>query len=388
VREKDVDKAGNAGSIIPLAAVQLGEEEIAGAVAVMRSGHLRAGARCAEFESRFAEWVGARFAVSVSNGTAALHIAALAAIHPGDEVLVPAFTFIASATSIALAGGRPVLVDIDPDTFNMDPADARRRLTQRTRAILPVHLFGNAADVSAIQALAREHNLRVIWDAAQAHGTRYDGRDVGSLDDLVCYSFYPTKNMTTGEGGMITTNSPELYERCQLLKSHCQARKYFHTDVGLNYRLTDIAAAIGLAQLQRVDGMIARRRANAAFLNRELASLPGLTLPKVQERSEHSYNQYTIQVDEAIVGISRDEFSRRLRATGVETGVHYPRALHHQPALAVFGPFTGLENSERAAQRVLSLPVHPGLSDADLTAIATAVRSAAESTGLRRDEGR
>src|SRR5579883_903990 len=365
---------------IPVASVPLGDEEIEAAVAVLRSGELRAGARCAEFEQRFAERVGTRYAVAVSSGTAALHVAAMAVLQAGDEVLVPAFTFIATAACVALCNARPVLVDVDPDTLCIDVAAARRKITPRTRAMIPVHLFGHACDVDGLRELARRHDVRLIWDAAQAFGTEYHGCDIGCLDDLVCFSFYPTKNITTGEGGMITTNDRALAERCRLLRSHGQAQKYYHTLIGCNYRMTDVAAAIGLVQLERADALLAARRANAAVLDQGLSGLPGIRLPTVQAGTRHSYHQYTVQVDAGTLDMSRDELAARLAHAGVETAVHYPRPLQEQPAMAPFGPFSDLDVSGRAAETVLSLPVHPGLSAGDVEQVVAAVRTAVSTT--------
>ncbi|MCL4543813.1 MAG: DegT/DnrJ/EryC1/StrS family aminotransferase [Chloroflexi bacterium] len=360
---------------ISIAEVNLTQGAVEAATAVLRSGKLRAGVQCAAFEREFAERVGAKYAVSCSSGTAALHIVAMALLKPGDEVLIPSFTFIASATCVIPAGARPVLVDVDPATYTIDVEDAERRITPQTRAIIPVHLFGNAVDVAGIANLAQRHHLKIIWDAAQSFGTQYNSADVGGLDDAVCFSFYPTKNLTTGEGGMVTTNDRELYEWMSLFKSHGQARKYYHTVVGLNYRLTDTAAAIGREQLKVVRDQLAQRRANAARLRALLEGIVGITLPVETASSSHSYNLFTVRIDPAALGMTRDDFALRLKDRGVETAVHYPRPLHHQPALEQFGPHSALEESERAAREVLSLPAHPFLGEPELTYVAQAVRA-------------
>ncbi|MBX5444176.1 DegT/DnrJ/EryC1/StrS aminotransferase family protein [Sphaerobacter sp.] len=361
--------------VIPIAQVRFDSGEIDAAVAVLRSGNVRQGKVTRELEERFAAMVGARHAVAVSSGTAALHLAWLALLEPGDEVLVPAFTFIATASTVVFAGGRPIFCDVDPATATLDLEDAARRLTPRTRAIAPVHLYGGACDVDGIQRLAREHGLRIVWDAAQAHGTRIDGRDVGSFADMVCYSFYPTKNMTTGEGGMITTNDDALAERLRLLRSHGQERKYEHTLLGLNYRLTDVQAAIGLVQLDQLPGWLEQRRANARRLDALLAGLPGITTPVRLPGVEHSYHQYTIQIDAAAAGITRDDLQAALAARGIQSAVHYPRPLHRQPVFAPEHGATSLPVSERLAESVLSLPVHPALTEDDLERIGASVRS-------------
>lgn len=359
--------------LIPMAEVRFSDEELEAALEVLRSGKLAQGEMVRAFEEAFAHYVGVRYAVAASSGTAALHLAYLAVLEPGGEVLVPTFTHISTASMIHFAGCRPVFCDIDPRTFTMDVEDARRRVTPRTRAVVPVHLFGNACKVEEILAFAQEHGLRVVWDACQAHGTRYQGRDVGSLDDLACYSFYPTKNLFVGEGGMVTTNDPALYEKLKLLRSHGQTRKYYHTLLGFNYRMTEVEAALGLSQLGRLEHLTERRRANAAFLDRGLGGLPGVQAPWVSDGVRHVYHQYSILLDERV---ERDTLVASLHRQGVETGVHYPLPLHLQPALASYAGGVRLPVSEEVARRILSLPVHPGLSQEDLEQVVGAVRAA------------
>ena len=238
---------------IPVAKVELSDAEIGAAVEVLKSGKLSQGSRTQEFEEAFAERVGAKYAIAVSSGTAALHIAYLCVLKQGDEVLVPSFSHISTGSMVHFAGCRPVFCDIDPKTYTLSIEDAKKKLTQKTKSIVPVHLFGNACDIDEIIAFAKEHDLLIIWDAAQAHGTKFKGKDVGGLDDLVCYSFYPTKNMLTGEGGMLTTNNGELAEKCRLIRSHWQTGKYYHPGLGFNYRMTEVEAAIGLEQLKRLE---------------------------------------------------------------------------------------------------------------------------------------
>jgi perosamine synthetase len=361
--------------IIRIASVDITQTEIDRVVKVLRSGSLRQGAFCREFEDRFARTVGVRHAVAVSSGTAALHLAWQALIAPGDQVLVPAFTFFATASSVLMAGGVPVFCDVDIRSGTIDLADARVRIGPKTRGIVPVHLYGGVCDVEGVRQLAREHELKIVWDAAQAHGTRLMGKDVGSLADASCYSFYASKTMTTGEGGMITTDHDELARRLRLLRSHGETQRYLHTELGYNYRLTDIQAAIGLGQLERLAYNVRVRRRNAAYLNTRLEDLPGVSLPFERDGAEHSYHQYTIQIDPDRAGTSRDALAKSLADSGVETAVHYPRPLHRQPLFA--GRATErLPISERLAERVLSLPIHPALTSADLERIALAVRSA------------
>lgn len=362
---------------IPITQVALDEDEIAEVVAVLRSGRLREGPVCREFEERFAAHVGARYAVSVSSGTAALHIAYAALLEPGDEVLVPAFTFIATASMVVMVEARPVFCDVDPRTFTLDVEDARRRITPRTRAMAPVHLFGNPCDVDAIRALADEYGLKIIWDAAQAHGARYDGRDVGSFDDVVCYSFYPSKNMTTAEGGMITTNDKTLYEKCKLLRSHGQASKYYHILLGFNYRLTDVMAALGSKQLEKLDNWVRQRRTNAGYLSERLADILGIQTPIEQPNGESSFNLYSILLDLNQFRCDRDEFVRLLNAENIGATVHYPRPLHQQPAFGESADDVSLPVSEDLSRRILSLPVHPALDRAELDLVVAAVSKVA-----------
>jgi perosamine synthetase len=363
---------------VPIAYVNLSEQEIAAVVEVLRSGHLVAGAAVQEFERQFAALVGARYAIAVSSGTAALHIAYLATLKPDDEVLVPGFTHISTASMVHFAGARPVLCDVDRKTFTFSLEDAEQKVGPKTAALAPVHLFGNACDVDRTRAFARRNNLKVIWDAAQAHCTHYRGEDVGCLPDLVTYSFYPTKNMTTGEGGMIVTNDKDLYERCKLLRGHGQSSKYYHESFGFNYRMLEVSGALGLEQLKRLPAFVAKRRRNALYLNQHLSSLDGITAPFVANGIEHSYHQYSILLDLAQFRCSRDEFVAMLKAEGVEAAVHYPRALNQQPVFAA--DHVCLPNCEWLADRIMSLPVHPMLSVADLEQVADAVTRVAAQT--------
>ena len=355
--------------LIPIAKVVLSEAEINAAVEVLKSGRLRQGEKTEQFEKAFAEKVGAKHAIAVSSGAAALHVAYAATLRPGDEVLVPSFSHISTGSMVHFTGGKPIFCDIDPRTFCIDLEDATRRLTPKTKAIAPVHLFGNACDIDGIIAFAKKHNLKIIWDAAQAHGTRYKGQDVGSFDDLVCYSFYPTKNMITGEGGMITTNDSALAEKCDLLHNHGQTGKYYHPVLGFNYRMTEVEAAIGGEQLKKLDGFVRRRRENAAYLTEKLSALKGIITPYVPQGVDHSYHQYSILLDGQALHCARDEFAKALEQEGIGTGVHYPRPLHKQPAFEALLGKTSLPVSEDVSQHILSLPVHPLLQSGDLKTI-------------------
>jgi perosamine synthetase len=359
---------------VSIACVKLSDQAIAAAVDVLRSGQLVAGAAVQAFEEQFASLIGVRYAIAVSSGTAALHLAYLAALQPGDEVLVPGFTHIATASMVHFAGGRPMLCDVDPRTFTLSLEDAAQKIGPKTAALAPVHLFGNACDVDGIRAFARRYKLKVIWDAAQAHGTRYRGADIGRFPDLVTYSFYPTKNVTSGEGGMIVTDDNGLYERCKLLRNHGQSRKYYHESFGFNYRMLEVSAAIGLEQLNQLSTFTQKRRRNALYLDQCFSTLDGIMTPFVEEGAEHSFHQYSILLDLRQFRCSRDEFVAALKSEGVEGAVHYPRALNQQP---VFGGQARLPNCEWLSERIMSLPVHPMLSAADLEQVAGAVTKVA-----------
>jgi perosamine synthetase len=350
---------------LQMAEIKLSDEEIDAAVRVLRSGALRQGKECDAFEAEFAAKTGARHAVTNSSGSAALHLAYMAFLEPGDEVLVPAFTFIATASMVAAAGGRPIICDVDPGTFLIDLADAERRITPRTKAIAPVHLFGNPCDVDAVKTLAARHGLMIVWDAAQAHGARFHDQDVGSFGDFVGYSFYPSKNMFVGEGGMTCTDDETYGHRMRFMRSHGQTGKYLHTMPGLNYRMTDVEAAIGRKQLERLDDMLAVRRRNAAILNQGLAAVPGIKPQDITDGGEHAWHQYCVVVDRAAFGMDRDVLAGKLKEHAIATGVHYPRGLHQQPIFQERYGTVALPVTEALAENILALPVHHGLSSED-----------------------
>lgn len=358
--------------MIPVSRPSLGKEETEAVARVMESGMIAQGQVVAEFERSFASYCGVKHAIATSNGTTALHATLLAAgIGPGDEVIVPSFTFIATATSVSMCGARPVFADVDDRTFTIDPASAEALITPRTRAVMGVHLFGQPFDVPALSTLCREHNLLLIEDAAQAHGSTFRGRKIGSFGELACFSFYATKNMTTGEGGMVTTDDADLADRIRLLINHGQKEKYLHTSLGYNYRMTDMGAAMGLVQLRKLDGMNARRAANAKYLD-ESFRFPGLVTPHVRPDSTHVYHQYVLKVEKG-ARLSRDGLMQALAARGIGTAIHYPRPVHDQPLYRGQQGKDPCPVSSRLASSVLSLPVHPLISEDDLKAIARAV---------------
>lgn len=359
--------------MIGIAEIKLTESEIDAAVAVLKSGNLRQGPQCDAFEKEFAAHVGAKLGMTSSSGSSALHLPYLALLQPGDEVLVPSFTFIATASMVSYAGGKPIFVDVDPNTFLIDLEDAERKITPKTVAISPVHLFGNPCDRPAVEGFAKRHNLKIVWDAAQAHGAAYDGVDVGAWNDVVAYSFYLSKNMFVGEGGMTTTNDPELDKQMRLYRSHGVAGKYNHVVLGLNYRMTDVEAAIGREQLKRLDSMLAIRRANAVVLNAGLGQMAGITIQELTPGGAHAWHQYCILVDEAEFGCGRDELADRLQKRGVQSGVHYPRGLHQQLAYIEQQGESTLPVTERLAETILALPVHHGMGTKEAQMVVDAI---------------
>ena len=355
--------------MINIAAPQMGDEEKQAVLEVLDSGILAQGPRVAAFEQAFAEFCGVKHAIATSSGTTALHTALLAhGIGEGDEVITSSFTFIASANSVLYTRAKPVFVDLDPVTFNLDPALIEAAITERTRAIMPVHLFGLCADMDPILAIAEKHNLAVIEDACQSHGATYQGKPAGSFGTGT-FSLYPTKNMTSAEGGMITTNDDALDTECRIIRQHGMRRRYYHDDLGFNFRMTDVHAAIGLEQLKKLPKFNAARQRNAAFLSEHLS---GVITPQIPEGREHVFHQYTVRVPDG----QRDELIEHLKANEIGCGVYYPVPVHQQSYYTKeLGYDQSLPITEQAALEVLSLPVHPGLSPADLETIVDAVNS-------------
>lgn len=362
---------------IPAAKPLIGEDEREAVDRVLRSGMIAQGPEVAAFEQEFAEvLVGGRTCVAVNSGTSGLHLGLLAAgIGPGDEVIVPSFTFAATANSVALTGATPVFADIDPDSFCLDPASVRAAITDATAGIMPVHLYGHPADLGALAQVAAEHDLALFEDAAQAHGASIDGAPVGSFGTFAMFSLYPTKNMTSGEGGIVATGDEDLARRVRLLRNQGMEKQYANELVGLNNRMTDLHAAIGRVQLTKVGEWTRRRQANAAWLD---ANLTGVTIPPVREGVTHVYHQYTIRLAGAS-GPERDEVVRVLREEHqVGSGVYYPIPNHELSSLAQYAPQHELPATATAAAEVISLPVHPSLTEADLERIAVAVAAAVQ----------
>lgn len=359
---------------IAVGETKLTESEIDAAVSVLRSGALRQGKVCKAFEEEFAENVGAQHAVTCSSGSAALHLAYMCFLEAGDEVLVPSFTFFATGGMVSMAGGNPVFCEIDPVSFLIDLDDAEKKITDKTRAISPVHLYGNPCNIDLVRQFADKHNLKIVWDAAQAHGACFNGNDIGSYGEFVCYSFYPSKNMFVGEGGMVCTDNADYADMLNYKRMHGQSGKYYHTMLGLNYRMTDVEAAIGREQLKRLDQMLEIRTRNAEHLNSGLADVNGIRTPSVNNGGKHAWHQYCIVVDKGAYGIDRDSLIEKMKNKGVMTAIHYPRGMHQQPVFEDMYGKHELPVTERMATEILALPVHHGLTEKEIDYIVDVIR--------------
>ncbi len=361
---------------LPIAEPLLTGNELAYVTDCIQSGWVSSlGKYISEFERLFAEFCGVSHAVAVSNGTAALHLALVAlGIGPGDEVIVPSLTFIATANAVHYTGAKPVFADSEPLTWNIDPQDIASRITPRTRAIIPVHLYGHPADMQPIMELAVQHHLTVIEDAAEAHGATSHGKRVGSLGRLGAFSFYGNKIITTGEGGILTTDDGILDERLRFLRDHAMSasRRYWHPEVGFNYRITNLQAALGVAQMERIDEFIAHKRRIASEYNRLLQEVPGITRPPQAEWAESVYWMYSILLDESFP-LPRDEVMARLRQQGIDSRpFFYP--IHTMPPYA-----SGLRLpvAEDFSRRGLNLPSAVTLTEGDIQRVANALRELA-----------
>ena len=344
----------------------LGEEELAAAARVLASGALAQGVEVAGFEDAFSAVVERRHCIAVNSGTSALHLALLAnGVGPGDEVIVPSFTFAATANAVGLTGATPVFADIDPLTFCLDPDAAAAAVGPRTAAVMPVHLYGQPADMAALRTVGRRHGLLIVEDAAQAHAATFDGRPAGALGDAAAFSFYPTKNMTTGEGGMVVTADAAVATKVRLLRNQGMDRQYENELVGFNLRLTEVAAAIGRVQLRRLPGFTAVRRSHAETLDAAISATGAVERPHVLPGATHVYNQYTVRSRE------RDRVQQSLSLAAIESRVYYPTPVHLLPA---FGQHDlDLPATASAAAEVLSLPVGPHLTDDEVARVAEAL---------------
>jgi perosamine synthetase len=351
---------------VPFMSTALSPADIDAAIGVLKSGMLRAHKKCEELESRLGQLSNAKHAMTCANGTCALQLAYEPLLKPGDDVLVPAWTYIATVSMIVARGCRPIFVDALPDTMQIDMADAARKLTRSTTGIAATHLYGCPVDIDAVQKLANKHGLKVIYDAAQAHLATYRGKGIGAFGDAVTYSFYATKNLATGEGGMVSCNDDALARKIKLLRSHGETDKYLHESVGYNYRMNDITGAIGCSRLDRLAAQTTQRQKNAAKYDKIIKGIDGLTAPATTPNATPVYHLYIAQIDPAAFTCTRDEFCNALKAEGVPTAIHYPRPLTRQPAFAAFADAKVQKSvpvAERLCERVFALPMHHDLSD-------------------------
>lgn len=351
--------------MIPINAPQIGEEEIEAVVKVLKNGVLTHGLGegpiVKKFEEDFAKFVEAKHALAVNSGTAALHMAILGAeIARGDGVILPSFTFVATAEAVVMAGAKPIFVDIDRETYNISPEKVEKAVTKKTKAIIAVDLYGSPADLKPIRKIADKHGLKIIEDAAQAHGAVYDGKPIGAYADVACWSFYASKNMTTGEGGMVTTNDGEIAEKLKLLRSHGEKEKYKSILLGHNYRMPEIQAAIGCVQLAKLPNFLAKRRENAERLTAKLREAKNLQLPSEPKNCKNSWYLYTVRLKGAKME-KRNAIVQKLRQEGIGAEVYYACPIHLMPYYSKFGR-SRLPETEKASEQVFSLPVHPGVT--------------------------
>ena len=348
--------------VIPIASPQMGSEERAAVDRVLRSGIIAQGPEVAKFEEEFASMCGVEHAVATSNGTTAGHLVMLSNnIGPGDEVITTPFTFFATASVIMMAGAKPVFVDVEKDGFCLDPVQVEKSITEKTKAIHPVHLYGELANIPSLIEISKKHNLLLIEDSAQAHNAESWGGKAGSFGKAGWFSFYPTKNMTTSEGGIITTDDSRVAEHCRTMRAHGMTAQYQHTEFGYNYRMTDISAAIGRIQLSKLGSFNTRRREIANLYNKALSDF--VTVP--ENRRGHIFHQYTIRCEQ------RDQLQKYLNDNGVGTGIYYPSLLYDYPPMINLK--ANCPNAERLTNEVLSLPVHPALTDQDVLTVIQAV---------------
>ncbi len=363
--------------MIPISKPFIGEEEIKAVSDVLKSGIIAQGPKVKEFEGQFAKFIGTKYSVAVNSGTSALHCALYAAgIKPGDEIITTPFTFMATANAIIMQGAKPVFADIEEDTFNISPEKIESKITNKTKAILPVDLYGHPYDYEKIKKISDLNNMTIIEDACQAIGAEYNGIKCGALGDIGTFSFYATKNLTTGEGGMITTDNENFAELAKQLRHHGQSEKvrYEYFNLGYNYRMTDINAAIGLVQLNKINEWNKKRMKNAEYLSRGLSKIKGIKTPIIKSNCTHVFHQYTIKIEG--FKLNRDQLLEYLNKNGIGCAAYYPKPLHLFDHIKKFGYRQGdFPVAEKLAKQVLSLPVHPQLTKEDLDFIITQIRS-------------
>jgi perosamine synthetase len=358
----------------------LGKEEIDAVVAVLKSGTLTnksgAGPKVLEFEREFAKFIGVKHAIAVSTGTAALHCALLAVgVRSGDDVLIPSFTFAGTGTPVLLCGSKPIFADVRSETYCVSPEDVEGAISRRTKAMIPVHLYGLSCDMDPIMEIARQRGITVIEDAAQAHGGEYKQRKAGSLGDMACFSFYSGKNMTTGEGGMVTTNDDDLAQAVKMIRTHGEERPYWVSRIGNNYHMTELAAAMGVTQLRKLPEFLEKRRQNARILTEQLGSSGKLALPTEPEGTKHAWYLYTVRLRGANAG-RRNKIVEKIRDKNIEAAIYYETPLHLLPLYKeVAGVRKGsLPETERTARQVFSLPIHAGLRSEEMSYVGDTVK--------------
>lgn len=364
--------------MISIASPHIGPEEIAAVNDVLRSGRLAQGPKVAELEAAFAEYCGTKYAVALNSGTAAIHAALYAAgVGVGDEVITVPFSFIATINPIIMVGATPKLVDIDPETFNIDVAKVEAAITSKTKAILPVHLYGQPVDMRALRLLADKYELIIIEDACQAVGAEYSLKRAGKLGDMGCFSFYATKNIMCGEGGMVTTDNEQFAQTIRQMRQHGMTGAYEYAHMGYNYRMSELHAAIAVEQMHKIKGFTAKRQHNAKRMAIGLKDVVGLELPIVKADRSHVYHQFTVRIKDSF-GLTRDALAQELKELGVAVGIYYPKGLHTIPHIASYGYSSGdFPVTELAAKQVLSLPIHQAVEDADVDHIVTSVKKLA-----------
>jgi len=377
---------------LPFHVPVIGENEIRAVTDVLKSGWLTTGAKVREFERDFCQYIGCSHAVAVNSGTAALHLALAAiGIQPGDEVILPTMTFTATAEVVLYFGAKPVLVDCEPDTFNMNPDALAAALSSKTRALIPVHFGGQPCDMERIRQFAREHDLRVIEDAAHALPASFQGRRIGTVGDITCFSFYATKTITTGEGGMATTENPQWADKMRMLSLHgishdawnrysAEGSWYYEViSPGYKYNLTDIAASLGVEQLKRCDEFYERRRRIAAAYHEGFADLPEIKTPVSRADVQHAWHLYVIQLELERLRLDRRAFIEALREKNVGTSVHFIPLHRHPYYRGAFGYRPGdFVNASAVFERIISLPIYPKMSDADVEDVIESVRGIIE----------
>lgn len=360
--------------MIPIAKPMIGEKEIKAVNDVLRSGMLAQGEEVAQLEKEFAKYLGVKYAVATSSGTTALHLALLAlGIGKGDEVITAPFSFIASSNCLLFVGAKPVFADVNEVDFNINPVAIEKRINKKTKAILIVHLYGQTCEMASILKIARKHRLILIEDACQAHGAEYKGKKAGSFGKVSCFSFYPTKNMTTSEGGMVVSDKKRLTDKLALLRNHGQEQRYFHKLLGYNFRMTNIAAAIGRVQLKKLEKFNKKRITNAEYLSKKLRAIKGIIPPAVLPYRRHIFHQYTVRVTEEY-GLTRDELKEKLIKKDIGFGIYYPRLIPDQKLYRGLGFKENFPIAKRLTRQVLSLPIHPALTKKDLDFIVRVIR--------------